>query len=234
MKVFFFSLFLLTITALNAQQTENVIIITTDGFRWHEVFEGMDSAIAKNKHYNEGDSNYIFKTYWSNDVNERRKKLMPFFWNTIATEGQLHGNRNLGNKVDNSNPYWFSYPGYSEIMCGYVDTAVNSNNYKNNPNTNVLEFLNKQPKLKNKVAAFGAWIAFDRILNKERCGFPVVTAFTKCGGTHPSDKESLINAMLADSYKPFGKDECLDVFTHYAAMEYLKNKKPRVLYISYG
>ncbi len=40
--------------------------------------------------------------------------------------------------------------------------------------------------------------------------------------------------MLRDSYKPFGLDECLDVFTHYEAMEYLENKKPRVLYISYG
>lgn len=40
--------------------------------------------------------------------------------------------------------------------------------------------------------------------------------------------------MLENSYKPFKEDECLDVFTHYGAMEYLKNKKPKVLYISYG
>jgi bisphosphoglycerate-independent phosphoglycerate mutase (AlkP superfamily) len=71
-------------------------------------------------------------------------------------------------------------------------------------------------------------------LNKERCGFPVVSAFDSCGGSSPSAKEHLINSMLRDSYKPFGLDECLDVFTHYEAMEYLENKKPRVLYISYG
>ena len=40
--------------------------------------------------------------------------------------------------------------------------------------------------------------------------------------------------MNKDSFKPFGEEECLDVFTHYAAMEYLKTKKPKVLYISYG
>jgi bisphosphoglycerate-independent phosphoglycerate mutase (AlkP superfamily) len=44
----------------------------------------------------------------------------------------------------------------------------------------------------------------------------------------------MINTLSRDSYKPFGDAECLDVFTHYAAMEYLKTKKPRVLYISYG
>jgi len=44
----------------------------------------------------------------------------------------------------------------------------------------------------------------------------------------------LINRMLKNSYKPFGEEECLDVFTHYAAMEYLQTKKPKVLYIAYG
>ena len=136
------------------QKTENIIIITTDGFRWQEAFGGMDSAIANLKKFNHGDSAYIFKKYWDDDANERRKKLLPFLWNTVASKGQVYGNRNFGNKVDNANPYWFSYPGYSEIFCGYVDTLVNSNEYKNNPNENVLEFINKQSKFKNKVAAF--------------------------------------------------------------------------------
>jgi hypothetical protein len=216
------------------QKTENIIIITTDGFRWQEAFGGMDSAIANRKKFNHGDSAYIFKKYWANDAGVRRKKLLPFLWNTVASKGQVYGNRNLGNKVDNANPYWFSYPGYSEIFCGYVDTLVNSNEYKNNPNENVLEFINKQSKFKNKVAAFGAWGAFDRILNKPRCGFPVIAAFEPCGGNNPNSNEKLINAMLKDSYKPFGEDECLDLFTQYEAMEYLKTKKPKALYISYG
>ncbi len=216
------------------QKTENIIVITTDGFRWQEVFGGMDSAIGNQRKYNQGDSDFIYKKYWANDVSERRRKLLPFLWNKIAVNGQIYGNRNFGNKVDNSNPYWFSYPGYSEIFCGFVDTLVNSNNYKNNPNTNVLEFINKQPKFKNRVAAFGAWDAFDRILNKPRCGFPVVAGFTPTGGKNPTIKEQLINSMLKDSYKPFNMEECLDVFTHYEAMEYLKTRKPKVLYISYG
>lgn len=40
--------------------------------------------------------------------------------------------------------------------------------------------------------------------------------------------------MQQDSYKPFGEQECLDVFTHYKAFNYLVTKKPKVLYISYG
>jgi hypothetical protein len=194
----------------------------------------MDPAIANNQKFNQGDSAFIFKKYWSDDVNERRKKLLPFLWNTVSQHGQIYGNRNYGNNVDNANPYWFSYPGYSEIFCGYVDTMVNSNDYKNNPNTHVLEFINKQPEFKNHVAAFGAWDAFDRILNEPRSNFPVVCGFEPTGGKNLTAKEQLINSMLKDSYKPWGLEECLDVFTHYEAMECLKTRKPKVLYIAYG
>lgn len=221
------------VSLIRAQQTENIIIITTDGFRWQEVFGGMDKEIGNDKRFNQSDSLNLFKKYWDENITERRKKLLPFVWNTIAAKGQVYGNRWLNNKLDVSNPYWFSYPGYSEIMCGYVDTAVNSNEYKANPNTTVLEFLNKQEKLKGKVAAFGAWDAFDRILNEERSGIPVTVAYEHFGGKNPSEKERLINTMLDNSHKAWA-EESFDVFTHYGAMEYLKTKKPRALFISYG
>ena len=56
-------------------KTENIIIITTDGFRWQEVFTGMDSAIANDKKFNQDDSIAIFKKYWAADPLERRKKI---------------------------------------------------------------------------------------------------------------------------------------------------------------
>jgi hypothetical protein len=194
----------------------------------------MDSAIANDKKFNQGDSAAIYQKYWSPDPLERRKKLMPFFWSSIESNGQIYGNRNYGNRIDNANPYWFSYPGYNEIFTGYPDTLINSNSYPLNPNTTLLEFLNARPKYKNKVAAFGAWDAFDRILNEERGKFPVYSAFDKTGGANPTVAEQTINNLMLDSYRPFGDEEALDVFTHYGAMNYLQAKKPKVLYISYG
>lgn len=225
---------------LNAQQKKaeikNIIVITTDGLRWQEVFKGMDTALANNSMFNQGkrDSAEIYHNYWSENAEERRKKLMPFFWNTISTKGQIYGNREKNNKVDVANPYWFSYPGYNEIFTGFPDTAVNSNEYKPNPHVTVLEYLNNQPAFKGKVAAFGAWEAFNRILNEERCGFPVVSAYDLTGGKNPTPREQLINAMLTDSYKPFRLAESFDVYTHYAALEHLKTRKPKVLYVAYG
>lgn len=233
-KFFCFTNLLICCMACAQQSTQNIIVITTDGFRWQEVFKGMDSAIASNSKYNEGDSAYIFEKYWDEDVTNRRKKLMPFLWGMVAVKGQLFGNRTEGCKVDNANPYWFSYPGYSEIFTGFADTNINSNSYPPNPHVTVLEFLNNQPKLKGKVAAFGAWEAFGRILNEERSGIPVVSGFNEAGGKAPTANEKMLNRLLKDAYKPWQEDECFDVFTHHAAMEWLKTRKPRVLYIAYG
>ena len=229
-----FLFFHISLFSQTNNKIENIIIVTTDGFRWQEVFNGMDSAIANNSKYNQGDSALIFKKYWAETAQKRREKLLPFIWDTIASKGQIYGNRAMECKVNVANPYWFSYPGYSEIFCGYVDTLINSNKYPPNPNTNVLEFLNKQTNFKGKVAAFGAWEAFNRILNKKRSGLPIVCGKDSCGGANPDAEQQIINMMKKDSYNPFGNTEDLDVFTQYQAMDYLKKVKPRVLYISYG
>lgn len=165
---------------------------------------------------------------------KEEKNFCLLLWNTISAQGQIYGNRLYDTKVDNTNPYWFSYPGYSEIFCGYVDTSINTNNYPPNPHTNVLEFINHQPFYTGKVAAFGAWDAFDRILNEARAGFPVTCGAELCEGKNPDAQQQTINSLKQDSYRPFGEEEYLDVFTHYMAMDYLQKKKPRVLYISYG
>ncbi len=233
-KIFFLLLFAAPLIGYTQPKAENIIIITTDGFRWQEVFKGMDSAIANNKEYNEGDSAYIFEKYWAADEKNRRKKLLPFLWNKLVPKGQIYGNRSLGNQVDNANPFWFSYPGYSEIMTGWVDTTIDRNDDPPNPNITILEYMNQQPGYKGRVAAFGAWDEFDSILNDKRSGIPVVSGFNETGGKNPNAAEKMINAMLRDSYKPWRNEECLDVFTHYAAMEHLKTKKPRILYIAYG
>jgi arylsulfatase A-like enzyme len=98
----------------------------------------------------------------------------------------------------------------------------------------LLEFLNADNRYKGKVAAFGSWDAFDRILNEERSKFPVFSAFDPMGGTLPDITDQTINTLAQDSYKPFGTEECLDVFTATGAMHYLVKNVPRVLYISYG
>lgn len=155
-----FFLFAINIFA-QRETAQNLILISVDGLRWQEVFKGADSLLMKNK------------KYWAPTEQERRKKLMPFLWNAIETEGQLYGNREYGNKVNLRNEYWFSYPGRSETLCGYYDPKINSNSYPNNPNLNVLEFVNAQKGYDGKVVTFASWDALGRILNRDRNGMLV-------------------------------------------------------------
>src|SRR5215471_18373379 len=110
MKEFVLFLLSICISAYTFAQhkTENLVIVTLDGMRWQEVFKGVDSAIIVNKKFT-SDSDLITKTFWSDNINDRRKKLFPFLWTTIESEGQLYGNRTKGCAVNNANPYWFSY-----------------------------------------------------------------------------------------------------------------------------
>ena len=113
----------ITSPVLSQNTTENIVIVTLDGMRWQEVFGGADSVLLYNKNYTK-DSSGTFGKFWDHDANARRKKLFPFLWNTVVTKGQLYGNRWLGNKVDNANRYWFSYPGYNELFTGKRVTTI--------------------------------------------------------------------------------------------------------------
>jgi hypothetical protein len=234
---FSFFLFLSLCLQLNLKAQDNapnLIVITTDGLRWQEVFNGMDFALANHKKFNHGDSAYLYDKYGSISVSERQTKLLPFFWQSMATKGLLFGNRFKENKVDVANSYWFSYPGYNEIFTGYPDTAINSNNYPPNPHQNVLAFLQTQKPYQNKVIAFGAWDAYNRILNEAASGFPVINGFENVSSIVKDPQTKMLEDMLQNSYKPFKEVECLDVFTHQQAKYYLTTQRPKVMYISYG
>jgi len=101
MKYSFVLSLLLCFSSVNAQQhkTENVIVITLDGMRWQEIFGGIDSALMMNENYTR-EPDGLKGQFWSADAGERRKRLLPFFWTTIAAKGQLYGNRNIGNLVN--------------------------------------------------------------------------------------------------------------------------------------
>ena len=212
----------------------NLIIFVMDGYRWHELFEGADSAIIFDHKYNHNDSAYTVKKYWSADMQTRRHKLMPFVWETIAKQGQLYGNRKFGNLVNVQNTYWFSYPGRSEIFTGYFDSAINSNEYPNNPNTNVLEFINQQPAFHDKIAIFSSWDAVARIMNRDRSSLHVnIYGEDEKGAalTPMQQQANLLQHMMPDI---FGDGERLDGATYALAKSYLMANHPKILYIDLG
>ncbi len=217
----------------SSYKTENIILITFDGLRWQELFKGADSLMVDDTGLIQT-SGSLLKDFWHPDPTVRRKMLFPFFWSTIATQGQLYGNRAYGNLVNNSNSMWFSYPGYNEILSGFADDErINSNSKINNPNVTLLEYLNQKPEYKGKVMAFGSWDVFPYIINESRSGVPVNAGFDKAEGNDLTDVEKTINRLQSEIRGPWGGVR-LDPFTQHYALEAIKKHKPKVLYIAYG
>lgn len=212
-------------------KTKNVILITLDGFRWQEVFTGADQLLVGNKEF-VADSAKLVSRFWRTTPELRRTALLPFFWTTLATKGQIHGNRNYDSKVNVTNRLWFSYPGYNELLTGAADDArITSNDKIDNPNVTVLEMLNNDKRYAGKVAAFTSWDVFDNIINSKRSGIPVSAGLQEQTKA-PNEKEKLINELMYEIPNPLG-DVRLDAFTFHYALEYLKREKPRVFYIAF-
>lgn len=219
--------------AQNDYKTENVILITLDGMRWQEIFKGADSLMVDDTGMIQSQGS-LLNDFWNEDPIKRREMLMPFFWNTIAKQGQLYGNRAYGNQVDNANKMWFSYPGYNEVLSGFADDErIDSNDKINNPNKTLLEYLNQNDAYKGKVMAFGSWDVFPYIINEERSGVPVNAGFDLAEGDDLTEVEKTINSLQQEIRGPWGGVR-LDPFTHHYALEAIKKYQPKVLYISYG
>lgn len=214
-----------------ARKTKNLIIVTLDGLRWQEIFRGADSALINSK-YTE-DKDQVRKKYWTPSVTERRQMLSPFLWKTLAIQGQIYGNRDLGNKEELSNPYRFSYPGYNEIFTGFPDVRMNTNDAVANPNMNVLEFLNKQKGLEDKVVAFSSWERFPQILNTSRSALPVYSGYADVKNADSNLRLKYLNELQHQVPHYLGDSTRLDFITYEFSKEYLKQHHPRVLYMAF-
>lgn len=228
-------IFALTIGATSCfaqtKKTKNLIIITLDGMRWQEVFRGADSAMINSKYTEDKDE--VRKKYWTASLEERRKLLFPFLWNTLAKQGQIYGNRDLGNKEELSNPYHFSYPGYNEIFTGFPDVRMNTNDAIANPNMNVLEFLNKQKGFEGKVVTFSSWERFPQILNTTRSGLPVYSGYADLKNADANARLKYLNELQHNVPHYLGDSTRLDFITYEFSKEYIKQYKPRVTYIAF-
>ncbi|HVR69803.1 MAG TPA: AP protein [Vicinamibacteria bacterium] len=219
-----------TLPAAAARRTENVILVTTDGLRWQEVFAGADEALLA-KEAGVRDVPGLRRDFWRESPEERREALLPFFWSVVAREGQVFGHLPRGSAARVTNGHNFSYPGYNEILSGRADPGVDSNDKKPNPNVTVLEWLNGRAPYRGRVAAFCSWDVFPWIINRERSGVLVNAGFEPVPGT--GERIATLNELMAETTPPEDSVRA-DSFTFMAALHHLRTARPRVLYLGLG
>lgn len=233
MKNLFLTLSVLISSFLIAQEvpkTQNVILVTWDGYRWQEVFKGAEKKLIGNKKLVK-DVDALKKNYWTGDNKTSREKITPFIWNTIAKQGSLIGERKHSSKMKVTNPFRFSYPGYNEIFSGYGDPKVNSNDFPDNPNLTIFDLLQSDEKFKNKLVAVATWDAFPRIINSNRNGVPVFVNIKDSAGICKSGN---IWFQGWDTKCPSSNGFILsDSLTYHFAKEYIAANHPRFAFIGF-
>ncbi|WP_444931718.1 hypothetical protein ACJJIF_08120 [Microbulbifer sp. SSSA002] len=113
-------------------------MVTIDSLRWQEVFSGYDSELLHHAGLTKNKEDLI-DNFHGDSLDEKRQRLLPFIWQTVAKKGALIGNRTRGSEAKTTNGWWFSYPGYNEILTGSADPRVNNDEPLPNANTTFLE-----------------------------------------------------------------------------------------------
>ena len=215
-------------------KTRNVVLIVSDGLRWQEVFTGADPTLLNKENGGIWDKEADLKReFWRDEVNERRKALFPFIWTTVAAHGQIFGNQLKGSVARVTNTFWFSYPGYNEMLSGHADPRVNSNEFGPNPNITVFEWLSGLPDLHGRVAAFASWGTFHDIFSVERSHLPVQAGQDLPYQGEAGSREALMNELYRNT-TTLEDGVVYDSFVQIPLLDSLARLQPRVLFVGYG
>jgi hypothetical protein len=216
--------------SLSANAADNVVLITFDGLRWQEVFTGLDRELAEHEEYSV-QQNELMDRFWRDSAGERARRLLPFLHGTVFANGAVVGNRNADSCAAVNNAWYFSYPGYSEILTGVVNDTIDSNGKIYNPERTIHELLEQMPAYRDGTGAFGSWDVFPFIFNVPRSGVHV-NAFSP-EPNPANDFEELLNTLHSDIPTPWPTVRN-DAFTHHYAMSWFRRQRPKLLYIAYG
>jgi hypothetical protein len=213
-----------------------VVLITLDGARHQEVFSGLELDALRSQ-LREGDAleaHPLYQRYWAATPEERRLKLLPFFWGTLMTaHGSVAGNPARGSRVHLTNGHWFSYPGYAEMLLGRAhDTVIKSNDPVQNPFPTVLEFLRGQAKLTaSQAVLFASWNVFNQIGEKTPNALTINAGFEAWESGDPEVRK--LSALQFETPTPWDSVRH-DAYTFRFAMDHLARHRPRVIYLALG
>ena len=213
---------------------DRIVLVTIDGARTEEIFGGLDLAVLQStrRESQRNEDSIAYQRYWAPTREERRRKLMPFFWDLVTKEGSIAGDAEAGSSVRLANTHWVSYPGYAEILLGEAhDAEIKSNDPVRNPFPTVLETIRERLNLpRTQVATFASWSVFKHIAEHTEGSTLVNAGIEPLESADPEIR--LLNALQADAVTPWEGTRA-DAFTFRLAMKHLATARPRALYIAF-
>lgn len=134
--------------AASPHVTSPVVLVTIDGARWQEIFEGSDTSL----------SHAPFRP---------SRELVPNLDRLTRERGAAVGAPGRGLRA--TGPNFVSLPGYTEILTGRAPIGCQDNTCAT---ITAPTFLDEAHASGAKVAAFGSWEMLDRAVSSRPGSFP--------------------------------------------------------------
>ena len=203
-----------------------VVIVTLDGVRWHEVFEGVDPALARAHGMSESDV-------------VSAAQLMPNLHAIIDSHGVAVGAPGYGAAISASGPNFVSLPGYAEILSGRRRTTCRDNQCVSaGAATLVDQFAATSAADDPDVAVITSWADIARVASNGARG-AAVSSGRHGGATRDwfrrdaQDQAFLLRAEDA-APAPGNGDFRPDSMTAELALQHLKAHATRFLFLGLG
>ena len=188
----------------------NVIFITLDGVRWHEVFKGTDPELT-------GAPSEI---------------IMPYLNGDLAQQGLLLGDR-IQSFVQVSNRCNLSLPGYQSIFTGHP-TSCTSNFCSRVRNETFPEALQARFGFNPiEMAGFASWSRIRRAYSTRKSDLYLNAGLkpSELNGSSHEELDDLQSQDVPDWNRPHIWSSRYDRYTFAHGFEFLKENHPRFLYI---
>jgi len=204
-------------------RTSSVIVIAIDGARWQEMFNGVDPT----------------RTSVPELIGRDARGLLPHIYGRMVDGGLAIGAPGRGRPMLASGPAYLSLPGYQELLTGQPATACRSNRCPFVGLPTLLDRVRVAFSLPpEQVAAIASWERMERATSTDNHKI-VVSAGRHHGATRDALRVSpcasaTLDQAAASSAAPGHDDYRADRYTASLALEYLRARRPRVLFVGLG
>jgi hypothetical protein len=211
--------------ALRAEPPLTIVIVTLDGVRWHEVFDGVDPALAKERGL-------------PPEAVVAAAELMPNLHAIIDTHGVALGAPGHGATISASGPTFVSLPGYAELLSGRRATACHDNQCPGAGTRTIVDELAAGTTGRPDVAVITSWADIARVASVDARGALISSGrhggATRAGFSEDAEERELLLRGEAATPAPGNGDFRPDALTADLALHHLHAHATRFLFMGLG
>ncbi len=203
-----------------------IVIVTLDGVRWHEVFEGVDPALAKERGL--PDSAVVSAA-----------ELMPHLHAIIDTHGSALGAPGHGAAISASGPNFVSLPGYAELLSGRRSTDCHDNQCAGSGASTIVDEFSAGASLDHPDATvITSWADIARVASRDTRSAVISTGrhggATRAWFSRDAEEAQLLQRAETANPAPGNGDFRPDALTAELALHHLKAHPTRFTFVGLG